>query len=1394
MEEELTAKYIWNGKSVIYDPNFNGQQATYDQVVEDNNSSYGYQSQSQLGQSQTQGFATSTIRQNEQPLYSQQGTYIEKEPENYQLIDKSLIDNLSLDYYRRKGFLQTKPDELFKYFLEYRSRQKRYMKVPDTIKPLLPYRDGDIQYSIDYYLNPKDGSTYNFFSSNLFPTGANTKEAKTTTGFRKKKPYQSDLQNSNENPQFTKDTMRRLYKPQKEMEEREENKLNTENFDDFFKTLVNDYKKKNQHYTNDYESLIDHWSSVNEDEQKKRKIQWEDGQKDLQIKMNNFLSDEEMIGRLKKLFKKFKGYDSNMPKALTEFWDQHLKEKEKYEKGLFKYKLNDLYNMLEKNYETEEREKKEMKEEYEKMDEELKREEAMERRLKQIEDKEKTEEFFNDLSKPKDRWRTGRVMLKLNRLFQYDNIIKKMIKQEFIDNKRFKFPEEYRVRDEDEQRKIVFKNALEKGAMTREKIEEREEKIKEQLVNRKNVDRGLDQDNRREQTKINQENSNLIKYIKQMVIKYYKLMEKRLGTHKIESISRFLNAMYQQMLSNHKNATKRLFPKNNYGVLKKTMKYKKMHIYYPNSLKLFFFDLLNRLGKNENGKFKFAKSSNQTFWGPSLSNECKYHTGGCPLYCISNTHNRQEKGQRKENFKEIFQYKTNLNDLEKFNLWKRPDLYEDKKKIFMKLSEAEHCTFEPVTNLKHEDLEVIDENELAEKRVNNMKWVGEMGNNLTTKFPVVYKDGICKQAKIAFAEGRYKRCKETLKKAFDLEAIKAHFEKDYEKKLKAKRAKEKEEEEKNKNNPDYVFEREEKKRRVDVPADDFGKPKNEQICREVYFMMKEMEKFEQKKKNTQKKLKEELEMIEYNKKLNSNKAIDTKEINTDPRMTDANPQFAFIKDKYFSFFKTLMCPLKDQCPYVLSKWPKSNVKANVPFGLNCPYAHQVSELKFEKEINERIKLKKNQLKKMEKEDGEPIIPYNWVPAGPLNLCPGCGKTFEDKPKVNIGAVRTDVKTVQGKGLCGYCRYKQKNSLDYNKFKAAAEKANKKILEDKKFDYRPEDVDQDYMRKFGQLKKAIVLFNFRRFTDSHQIMEELNNEVKDEQKEMDERFITLDKKWRAKLEIKEEIPYDILNYNINQGVLDWFKIQTPLAKLLLYCDKMRKGNKFSIYNRHTFLNMQIKEFYGTICKTMGKFNTDVKHLTKQIQDLDLWITSKQKLKQYEPELYDKINAKYKGELCPTLKKYKTEKTEHPELETCKVKIRKCPYAHNEQELAFKKLGNDKEHAKMCPTLVKKGKCDKEYEVCPYAHYANQINLIKPQQTKDLMIRNMNGVKSQMECSTLPKPWSYAKQGYIEEGPKFDRHILANFTDENSIKQYRRTKSAKKFTEKDLEKQKIYAHEI
>ena len=41
--------------------------------------------------------------------------------------------------------------------------------------------------------------------------------------------------------------------------------------------------------------------------------------------------------------------------------------------------------------------------------------------------------------------------------------------------------------------------------------------------------------------------------------------------------------------------------------------------------------------------------------------------------------------------------------------------------------------------------------------------------------------------------------------------------------------------------------------------------------------------------------------------------------------------------------------------------------------------------------------------------------------------------------------------------------------------------------------------------------------------------------------------------------------------------------------------MRKGNKFSIYNRHTYLNIQIEDFYLNVKNIMAKYDIDIEKL-------------------------------------------------------------------------------------------------------------------------------------------------------------------------------------------------------
>ena len=174
-------------------------------------------------------------------------------------------------------------------------------------------------------------------------------------------------------------------------------------------------------------------------------------------------------------------------------------------------------------------------------------------------------------------------MLELKDKFKYDNIIKKMIKNEFKDNKLFKYPEEYAVRDEDEQNDILFKHDLEKGAKDKNK----DDKIKQQIEETYEDYNYQKDKNRPKREKKLEEKKNLFNFIKEKAKEYFKKMSKRLEKDQngTESINLFLNNMYKEMSRKHRNATKLYFKKPRCEVLKKTYKYKRNHVYYPRELK-----------------------------------------------------------------------------------------------------------------------------------------------------------------------------------------------------------------------------------------------------------------------------------------------------------------------------------------------------------------------------------------------------------------------------------------------------------------------------------------------------------------------------------------------------------------------------------------------------------------------------------------------------------------------------------------------------------------------------------------------------------------------------------------------------------------------------------------
>ena len=934
------------------------------------------------------------------------------------------VEKLYDYYYMTKGYFQSVPEELFKFYLDYKRRYNKGQRVPKKFEYLMKFREEDVDECIRYFLQ----NVRNRFKSSITNENASTfQNTKVLRSMSAKKGFDNTIKNTY-TIKLTKETEERLYPRLKEIEKREKQKQNCDDFPSFFRKLLKYYHKEKGRYTNNPDTLIDFYKSIPNKE--KKRMEWENGENDLVENMELFFDDEEIINRMSDIFYKHTKFRTYNPTTLHNHWQHFMTKEDRYLNGLSKYSKDDFYSLLDSYFKQKEAEKKKNRDEIEEAEKAQKEQEYLDYKTRIRETKEEREELINKLAQPKDKYKAGRVMLELKDKFQYDNIIKKMIKNEFRDNKLFKFPEEYAVRDEEEQKDIFFKHDLDRSLQQKipnEKIEKQIEDAYDQYNYQRDKNRPIIE-RRMKQKK------DLFDFIKKKVIEYYKKMEKRLTEDKkgVESINLFLNNLYKEMSRNHREATKLYFKRPRMEVLKKTYRYKKIQTFYPKKLKYYFFRLLRRLGRDKNGKLTFAKNENIPFWSPSLSNKCKIHGNNCPIYCCYNTHNKMIKESKDKNFNTNFNIKKNkkkLEEKETLNLWKRPDLKKKKEQIFMCFDDAEHCTFEP--KLQKPDFE-LEKDAIIKSRLNNDNWVKDMGPlfTLVRGNNTIYKEGILKQAKILFSEGKYEQTEELLKKAFDLDVFKTYKpkfllkpgetnkfipsrveekkqEKKEEKKEEEKEEKKEEEKEENKIEENKEEEKKDtrlnniripefKGKKIDLnkPVENMTNPKNTNLLDEIYFMLETIKDYRKKQNKQTKKLQKEMDMINHERGLSGKKIIISKKIDSkDIYDPNKNIKYDLMKKKYFNP-KPTMCKRGERCPYYLK-------------GEECPYgAHQISELKFKKQIKENIKLRKNLIKKLE-DKPEPVIDEPFVPTG--RLC--------------------DCKSAEGKGgncKCGFCKYRHGN--------------------------------------------------------------------------------------------------------------------------------------------------------------------------------------------------------------------------------------------------------------------------------------------------------------------------------------------------------------------------------
>lgn len=193
-------------------------------------------------------------------------------------------------------------------------------------------------------------------------------------------------------------------------------------------------------------------------------------------------------------------------------------------------------------------------------------------------------------------------------------------------------------------------------------------------------------------------------------------------------------------------------------------------------------------------------------------------------------------------------------------------------------------------------------------------------------------------------------------------------------------------------------------------------------------------------------------------------------------------------------FKSIMCPLGDRCPKDnRARWPKSDIKTVTPFGEKCLYAHHYNELEFP----ETLKTKISAIKTMQNNIGKSAeaeaksTKTQFKPASYMKDCKGCHNCNFCRFKHTTDARSAEV--LADKNQRKYRETMQKKAEEEGKGTTKKPKPDftTTYIEEMRNLKKEMDLDDNYFKKFGMLKKAAVLLFYER---ENEAMDEVSKAV------------------------------------------------------------------------------------------------------------------------------------------------------------------------------------------------------------------------------------------------------------------------------------------------------------
>jgi len=216
-----------------------------------------------------------------------------------------------------------------------------------------------------------------------------------------------------------------------------------------------------------------------------------------------------------------------------------------------------------------------------------------------------------------------------------------------------------------------------------------------------------------------------------------------------------------------------------------------------------------------------------------------------------------------------------------------------------------------------------------------------------------------------------------------------------------------------------------------------------------------------------------------------------------------------------------MCPLGEGCPKLKrQRWPNSSIRSVTNVGAQCPYAHHLMELEFPESYSAKLACTKNQKKKAEIEATNMAIRTPFYAQGPI----------QKKHTKHIDEADFKAKTAKLRKIC----------LDQQDTGTTTYFAEMKEI-DKKM-----QIDDNYCKKFGYLKKASVLMYYGRENEAFNELANAAQIVQDQKKHEATMFESIQKRWRMKLGLDDgfEIPFPFDKMHPDQ--IDYKKLEAEMG--------------------------------------------------------------------------------------------------------------------------------------------------------------------------------------------------------------------------------------------------------